>query len=111
MHWNTPKHVVPTCRPTGMPLQVTGQSEKLIVWPRWCAIVAQQASMAVPVGDAGCAILTHRFCHRADICNSRDIAVEGCFIRTLDDLVVVKTDKGQGEAHHIVAKDCVLWNE
>ena len=46
-----------------------------------------------------------------DICNSRDIAVEGCFIRTLDDLVVVKTDKGQGEAHHIVAKDCVLWNE
>jgi hypothetical protein len=46
-----------------------------------------------------------------DICNSRDITVEGCFIRTLDDLVVVKTDKGQGEARHIVARNCVLWNE
>ena len=46
-----------------------------------------------------------------DICNSRDVTVEGCFIRTLDDLIVVKTDKGQGEARRIVARDCVLWNE
>ena len=46
-----------------------------------------------------------------DICNSRDVTVEGCFIRTLDDLVVVKTDQRQGEARRIVAKDCVLWNE
>jgi len=46
-----------------------------------------------------------------DICNSRDVTVEGCFIRTLDDLIVVKTDQGQGEARRIVAKDCVLWNE
>ena len=46
-----------------------------------------------------------------DICNSRDVRIEGCFIRTLDDLIVVKTDKGQGEARGIVAKDCVLWNE
>jgi hypothetical protein len=46
-----------------------------------------------------------------DICNSRDVTVEGCFIRTLDDLIVVKTDRGQGEARRIVAKDCVLWNE
>jgi len=46
-----------------------------------------------------------------DICNSRGVMVEGCFIRTLDDLVVIKTDKGQGEARHIVAKGCVLWNE
>jgi hypothetical protein len=46
-----------------------------------------------------------------DICNSQDIAVEDCFIRTLDDLIVVKTDKGQGEARHIVARNCVLWNE
>lgn len=37
--------------------------------------------------------------------------MEGCFIRTLDDLIVVKTDKGQGEARRIVARDCVLWNE
>ena len=46
-----------------------------------------------------------------DICNSRDVTVEHCFLRTLDDLIVVKTDKGQGEARHIVARDCVLWNE
>ena len=46
-----------------------------------------------------------------DICNSRDVRIEGCFIRTLDDLIVVKTEKGQGEARRIVAKDCVLWNE
>jgi hypothetical protein len=46
-----------------------------------------------------------------DICNSRDVSVENCFIRTLDDLVVVKTDQNQGPAGHIVVKDCVLWNE
>jgi hypothetical protein len=46
-----------------------------------------------------------------DICNSRDVRIEGCFIRTLDDLIVIKTDQGQGEARRIVAKDCVLWNE
>lgn len=46
-----------------------------------------------------------------DICNSRDVIVEGCFIRTLDDLIVVKTDRQQGEARRIVARDCVLWNE
>ena len=45
------------------------------------------------------------------ICNSQDVAVEGCFIRTLDDLIVVKTDQGRGEARRIVARDCVLWNE
>jgi hypothetical protein len=46
-----------------------------------------------------------------DICSSRDVTVESCFIRTLDDLIVVKTDRGQGEARRIVARDCVLWNE
>ena len=46
-----------------------------------------------------------------DVCNSRDVTVEDCFIRTLDDLIVVKTDKGQGEARRIVARNCVLWNE
>lgn len=46
-----------------------------------------------------------------DICSSRKVTVEGCFLRTLDDLIVVKTDKGQGTAGQIVARDCVLWNE
>jgi polygalacturonase len=46
-----------------------------------------------------------------DICNSRDVTVEGCFIRTLDDLVVIKSDKGQGEVKRIEVRNCVLWNE
>lgn len=46
-----------------------------------------------------------------DICSSRDVTVKDCFIRTLDDLIVVKTDQGQGEARRIVARNCVLWNE
>ncbi|HVZ18181.1 MAG TPA: glycosyl hydrolase family 28 protein, partial [Terriglobales bacterium] len=46
-----------------------------------------------------------------DICNSRDVRVEDCFVRTLDDLIVVKTDKGQGECRNITATNCVLWNE
>ena len=46
-----------------------------------------------------------------DICNSRDVTVERCFIRTLDDLIVVKTDQRQGAARRIVARECVLWNE
>jgi hypothetical protein len=46
-----------------------------------------------------------------DICNSREVTVDGCFLRTLDDLIVVKTVRGQGEARRITARDCVLWNE
>lgn len=46
-----------------------------------------------------------------DICNSRDVTVEGCFLRTLDDLIVVKSDKGRGEVRRILARQCVLWNE
>ena len=46
-----------------------------------------------------------------DICNSQGVLVSNCFLRTLDDLVVIKTDKGQGPAEDIVVKNCVLWNE
>ena len=46
-----------------------------------------------------------------DVCNSRQVTIEDCFIRTLDDLIVVKSDKGQGEVKQIVAKRCVLWNQ
>ena len=54
--------------------------------------------------------------HRAnsdgiDICNSRNITVDGCFVRTLDDLIVVKTDENQGKVQHVLVKNCVLWNE
>ena len=44
-----------------------------------------------------------------DICNSRQVEVKDCFIRTLDDLVVVKSDKGQGEVHDVTVTGCVLW--
>lgn len=46
-----------------------------------------------------------------DICNSTNVTVKNSFIRTLDDLVVVKADKGQGPTAHILVKDCVLWNQ
>lgn len=46
-----------------------------------------------------------------DICNSRQVEVTGCFLRTFDDLVVLKTDKGQGELRNVSVKNCVLWNE
>jgi polygalacturonase len=46
-----------------------------------------------------------------DICNSTDVLVEDCFIRTLDDLIVIKTDRGRGEARNITARGCVLFNE
>ncbi len=47
-----------------------------------------------------------------DICNSRHVTVTGCFLRTMDDLVVVKTPiQGGGESSDITVKGCVLWNE
>lgn len=46
-----------------------------------------------------------------DICNSRDVTVEDCFIRTLDDLVVIKSDKGKGPVQRIITRRCVLWNQ
>ncbi|MDB5110780.1 MAG: hypothetical protein JWR67_1894, partial [Mucilaginibacter sp.] len=46
-----------------------------------------------------------------DICNSRNVIVQNCFLRTMDDLIVIKADKGQGDAQHILAKHCVLWNQ
>ena len=46
-----------------------------------------------------------------DICGSEDVLVENCFIRTLDDLIVVKTLRGYDEAKRITARKCVLWNE
>lgn len=46
-----------------------------------------------------------------DICNSRSVWVENCFIRTLDDLIVVKTLRGKGECENITIRKNVLWNE
>jgi polygalacturonase len=54
--------------------------------------------------------------HRAnsdgiDICDSWDVLVENCFIRTLDDLIVIKTYNREKGSGRIVARKCVLWNE
>lgn len=46
-----------------------------------------------------------------DISGSTDVLVENCFLRTLDDLVVVKSRTGQGESRNIHTRKCVLWNE
>lgn len=46
-----------------------------------------------------------------DICNSTEVTVDGCFLRTLDDLIVVKTDRHQGPVRHVVVRNCVLWNQ
>ena len=46
-----------------------------------------------------------------DICNSRNVTVHGCFIRTLDDLIVIKTTHGGGPTENIHAYGNVLWNE
>ncbi len=46
-----------------------------------------------------------------DVCNSRDVLIDGCFLRTLDDLIVIKTDRGQGPVARVEARNCVLWNQ
>ncbi|MEI6865251.1 glycosyl hydrolase family 28 protein [Flavicella sp.] len=46
-----------------------------------------------------------------DISNSRDVLVENCFMRTLDDAVVVKSFGGRGEVKNIHIRKCVVWNE
>lgn len=44
-----------------------------------------------------------------DVCDSDHVTVEGCFVRTLDDLIVVKTF--DAETRHVLVTNCVLWNE
>ena len=46
-----------------------------------------------------------------DISSSCNVLVENCFMRTLDDLVVVKSRTGQGEVDNVHVRKCVLWNE
>lgn len=47
-----------------------------------------------------------------DINASRDVDVSDSYVRTGDDLIIVKTKMPEtGEAHHITVEHCVLWNE
>lgn len=46
-----------------------------------------------------------------DICNSEHVLVKDCFIRTLDDLIVVKTVRDGGPCQNVQARGNILWNE
>ncbi|MDR2764947.1 MAG: endo-polygalacturonase [Tannerella sp.] len=46
-----------------------------------------------------------------DICGSTRVEVADCFIRTHDDLVVIKTQTGMKPASDIHVHGCVLWNQ
>lgn len=46
-----------------------------------------------------------------DLSNSRDALVENCFMRTLDDAVVIKSFEGKGAVRNIHTRKCVVWNE
>jgi hypothetical protein len=46
-----------------------------------------------------------------DIVSSRNVKVAGCYIRTFDDLIVVKSLAAGGPASDILARNNVLWNE
>lgn len=46
-----------------------------------------------------------------DICSSENVLVKNCFIRTLDDLIVLKTPKGMKDLKHVRVEKCVLWNQ
>ena len=47
-----------------------------------------------------------------DICNSYNVTVSDCFLRTFDDLIVVKTNTASAqESYNITVNNCVLWNE
>ena len=46
-----------------------------------------------------------------DICSSSDVLVENSFVRTFDDLIVVKTTIEGLDADRMHIRRCVLWNE
>lgn len=46
-----------------------------------------------------------------DICNSDNVTVKNCFIRTLDDLIVIKTTQAGGPCENVFAYGNILWNE
>ncbi len=48
-----------------------------------------------------------------DICNSTRVNVKNCFVRTLDDLIVVKTQEHPtyNKCAGVFVEKCVLWNQ
>jgi len=96
------------------PLFITGENisiEGIIITnsPTWTMPIVESRH----VSANNVKIIGHRsHSDGIDICNSHNVVVDGCFIRTLDDLVVVKTHPdANGTAGDIVVKNCVLWNQ
>jgi polygalacturonase len=51
-----------------------------------------------------------------DVCNSEDVTIRDCFIRSFDDSIVIKGMRGRGggepkSVHRVTAERCVLWND
>jgi polygalacturonase len=47
-----------------------------------------------------------------DICNSRQVEVSKCYLRTVDDPLVIKSNQsGGGVVRDILVKQCVVWNQ
>ena len=46
-----------------------------------------------------------------DIIGGKNVTVQNCFLRTLDDLIVIKTyGDGKEPGNNILVQNCVLWN-
>jgi hypothetical protein len=47
-----------------------------------------------------------------DICNSQDVTIRGCFIRSFDDSIVVKgVSQGKDPVRKLLVEGCVIWND
>ncbi len=47
-----------------------------------------------------------------DICNSQDVTIRGCFVRSFDDSIVVKgVSQGDDPVRRIRVEGCVIWND
>jgi hypothetical protein len=47
-----------------------------------------------------------------DICNSQDVTIRGCFIRSFDDSIVIKgVSQGNEPVRNVLAEGCVIWND
>ena len=96
------------------PLFITGENisiEGIIITnsPTWTMPIVESRFVSVD----NVKIIGHRsHSDGIDICSSHNVTVDGCFIRTLDDLVVIKTlSNTNGTAGDIVVRNCVLWNQ
>jgi Glycosyl hydrolases family 28 len=81
-------------------------------------IIHDSAGWSMPVRRCDHVIIrdVKIFSHRKygdgiDLCNSSNVLVEGCFVRSLDDCIVVKAFKGDGPVNHVLVQHCVIWNQ